>query len=303
MQSYKDRLKRESKRWASFANDPAENLTWVDSPTVMRHVNRMIAGDEKTSWFDVFRPTYLPQEKWGGVGLNLGCNHGMLDRQIMQAGLCAAFDASDVSEGSIEVAREEAAKAGLNINYEVADANHVELEENRYTLIIISMALHHFERLEHVFEQMNRALRPDGILIFNEFVGPTRFQWTDEQLYAINTLRNTLPESFRRTKSGQLLGDVERPDLAHFIKTDPFESIRSAEIMPLAREYMDVVEERPYGGTILHMLFHRILHNFDETNPLHVAMIEMLCKTEQLLIEGRALPSDFVTVAVKKKAR
>ena len=234
MRSYEDRLKRESERWAAFANHPAENLTWVDSPSVLRRVNRMVSGDEKLSWFDAFRPTCLPPEKCGG---------------------CGRFDASDVSEGSLEIARKEAAHAGLAINYELADANHVELEENRYALIVISMALHHFERLGHVFLQMNRALRPDGILIFNEFVGPTRFQWTAEQLHAINELRKTLPESFRRTISGELAGDVS----------------------------LDT------------------LHDFDESDPLHVALIELLCTSEQLSIGGGALPSHFMAVATGKK--
>lgn len=295
---YNERLARESQRWGV---DYLDQLTWLHSETVRRHVNHMITGDGDKSWIDFVREKYLPAEHRGGRGLSLGCNHGILERQIVQAGICSSIDAFDISEAGIALAREEAEKAGVNVQFKVVDANTMDLSSASYSLVFVIMALHHFDRLEHVFTQIRDALETGGIFVFNEFVGPTRFQWTDLQLEIINRLRACLPASMLLSPQGIPVKPAARPDLEHFIRTEPYEAVRSTEILPLTNDYFEILGQHDYGGTVLHMLFHLILGNFDEGNEDHVALIRMLCEAERILLESEVLPSDFTLVVAKRR--
>ena len=51
-----------------------------------------------------------------------------------------------------------------------------------------------------------------------------------------------------------------------FQQNDPSEAIRSEEIVPTLLRYFDILEFRPYGGAIQHMLLSGITGNFDENN-------------------------------------
>jgi len=296
-----DDLERVSRCWASLAEHHADRPNWLNSPTIVRRVNRRIGGDENRSWFDWFQSRYLPEARWGGRGLSLGCNHGLFERQILKRGICSAMDGYDVSRKSIEIARAAAAAEGLDLHYEVADVNTLALPPGRYDLVVAAAAVHHFERLEHVFAGVHEALTPAGFFVFNEYVGPARFQWTDAQLRAINRLRAALPPELRRLPDGSLAPPVARADLEALVREDPSESVRSDEIVPLARAHFDVVEQRDFGGTILHMFFHEILANFDDARPDHVALIEMVCAAEEVLIEEGILPSDFAVLVCRRK--
>jgi len=163
------------------------------------------------------------------------------------------------------------------------------------------MALHHFEQLEHIFTQIHEALEPGGVFVYNEYVGPSRFQWTDLQLTLINRFRACLPPALRMTREGKPAPLITRPDLDRFIQTEPFEAIRSEEILPLTRKHFNIIDQRDYGGTLLHMLFHGIMGNFDEENEDHVALIRILCTMERAMMETGILPSDFTVVAARRR--
>src|SRR5207237_9684219 len=57
--------------------------------------------------------------------------------------------------------------------------------------------LHHLEALEHILAGCAAALRPGGLLMVNEFVGPTRFQWTRQQVAMADHLQGLLPAELR----------------------------------------------------------------------------------------------------------
>jgi hypothetical protein len=82
---------------------------------------------------------------------------------------------------------------------------------------------------------------------------------------------------------------VTRPTPKQVAEVDPSEAIRSNEIIPLAMRNFRVMEHRPYGGTILHMLLHMTAGNFltEEARP----WLELLFELEDLLLPE--LGSDF----------
>jgi 2-polyprenyl-3-methyl-5-hydroxy-6-metoxy-1,4-benzoquinol methylase len=95
----------------------------------------------------------------------LGCGSGWLGR------FCARQDVRvvgyDISPGMIEIAREEAAREGLEAHYEVADMEELAPAETFDTCLLYD-SLHHSARADLVLASARRALRPGGTLLLAE---------------------------------------------------------------------------------------------------------------------------------------
>jgi hypothetical protein len=136
----------------------------------------------------------------------------------------------------------------------------------------------------------------------NEFVGPSRFQWTDRQLDLANALVALIPEELRRDLNGVgVKTEVSRPTVNEMIASDPSEAVRSAEIESLVKDHFDVFEEWNWGGTLNHLIFQNIAGNFDPDNVYHRNIIELLIHHENVLIREGLLPSDFKVFFARPK--
>jgi len=110
-----------------------------------------------------------------------------------------ACEAFDVAEGRIAKAQVLAQQAGYDhIRYAVQDANEIQLSPRQYDAVWSAATVHHFERLEHVFEQVAAGLKPGGLFILNEYIGPNRFQFPPRQRQVIQACHDLLPADYRR---------------------------------------------------------------------------------------------------------
>ncbi len=126
------------------------------------------------------------------------------------------------------------------------------------------MAMHHFSNLEHIFNELRKSLKPNGLFILNEFVGPSQFQWTEKQINITNELLEILPEKYKvDLTTGDLKERIYRPAIEFMNDYDPSEAIRSSDIVPLVAKYFKIEERIDYGGTILHLLLQNIVGNFN----------------------------------------
>lgn len=142
--------------------------------------------------------------------------------------------------------------------------------------------------------QVRTALTPRGLFVLEEYAGPTQFQWTDQQMELVRALLALLPAQLRRYRWGTCKEWEGRPTPAEVMAVSPFESIRSAEIVPLFREHFRVVVMRPLGGTLQRLLYNGIVHNFDPEDPEACRAIEAIYRVEDSLIDAGLLPSDFM---------
>ena len=273
---------------------------WLDWPFVEEeYVRPWISGDRGIGYLPYLFDRHverLPAERV----LSLGCGGGNLERAMVDLGLARRIDAYDVSPESIRLAGELAAAAGMaeQIRYSVADLDRVELPRQSYDVVFVKMALHHLERLEHVYEQIRRSLAPGGIFMFNEYVGPSRFQWTDLQLELMNELLAILPERQRRLPPFER---VARPDLEDMKTLDPSEAVRSAEIMPLLGDDFEILEHRPFGGTLLHILLSHVMAAFDLADEKERSILRLMFLYERTLIRHGVLASDFACVVARPR--
>ena len=303
-----DHASRVASHWSQLASDAfvrdLDRVSWSGIPQVHLNHNYLITGARETYWVEWMRERFFPGGDAGDV-LSLGCGAGHLDRIFKRCGFrFRSFTGIDISEGAIAHARALAAEIGLapTIRYMAADLNHFELPPQRFDFIFFFQSLHHIEALEDVLGHCQRALRPSGLLLVNEFVGPSRFQWTSRQLDMANALTAVLPEDLRRDlQQGGVKTEIVRPTVRHMVTHDPSEAVRSAEIEPLVKAYFDIVGEWNWGGTLNHLVFQNIAANFDQANACHRSLIELLIHHENELIRRELLPSDFKVFLARLK--
>lgn len=270
-----------------------ERIFWLNHPRVARlHFEKgLIDGLPWQNWVvgQLGRPA--------GVALELGCGDGASLAGFLRAGVASEGEGIDLPGRQFVSAPDIP-----NIRFLTADLNQIELEANRYDLIYALQAFHHFEALEHIMAQVNRALTPEGFFILDEFVGPDRFQWTTLQLSVTAAMLGLMPKSLRMYANGVEKREEGRSTPEEVIRVCPSEAIRSSDIVPLFRRNFDVVCEKQLGGTIQHMLYSGIIQNFPDDDSEVDHIIDSVDTLESLLISLGVLPSDFVLLVGRKRA-
>jgi SAM-dependent methyltransferase len=270
-------------RWsdANFTHALAET-SWMASTALLMHLNERATGDPARDWLSSWAHRWFVGDRLRV--LVLGCGEGWLERVVAHWPFVARIDAVDLS---VERAK---ALAPPNVHYAVADLNRDTLESNAYDVVVAHMILHHVENLEHALSEIEGAMKRDATLIVNEYVGPKRFQFSDDVLDHINRLAHCLGIESR-----------ERPPLQLMIDLDPSEAVRSDEIVPMLRERFEILEQKNLGGTILQHLLYGIVQDFPFEAPKKRAMIELMCRYEATLVDRGAIPCDFVICAGRKR--
>jgi SAM-dependent methyltransferase len=229
-----------------------------------------------------------PQCKNGKV-LVLGCGQSFAEHWLAASGTAQFAHGIDVSPGAIEKAQREVSVQGLigRVTHEVMDINHLNLAENSYDGLLISQAMHHFEKLEHICAEIVKGLKPGAPIVIDDFVGPTRFQYSDDRLSLMNRLLACLPPHLQKPM-------IERIPLEAFLRSDPSEGVRCGEIPGIIRQFFYIERELPYGGSIIYQLLQDIVPKIKHEDPSDRAIVDLLVAFEEYLIKSCKMESDFV---------
>lgn len=280
-------------------------LHWTELIAVHERLNTKISGDR---YIDLYlylqkfvkeRGLNLPVESC----LTLGCGAGDFERALSKYNFCLRHVACDISDEAIKKAKAKAEAEGWShLFYEVTDINRISLPQNAYDVVFGIHSVHHFTELEHIFSETKKALKPGGFFVLYEFVGPTKFQWTDKQLNIINSILQFLPERYcvSRKDGSTIKKKHWRPTLGEMDKIDPSEAVRSEDILKVLPSSFEVLERKALGGTILHVLLDGIAGNFDYDNPKDMRLLKMLFEIEDTFMEIGEIQSDFALVIARK---
>lgn len=237
------------------------------------------------------------------ASLDLGCGSGGCSRSLYSSGATARVEGIDISPERIEQAELWRTTEGVTGEFRVADVNTCELPRNRYDVIFSCQSFHHFVALEHIMEQVSGALTSRGLFVLDEYVGPTQFQWTDDQMHLVSGLLRTIPEKFRIYQANGTLKTWEaRPTPQEVEAVSPFEAIRSGEIEPLFSRFFDLLTIRRLGGTLQHLLYSGIMNNFRPGEAEADWNLGKVIAAEDLLIDQNILPSDFALLIGMKRS-
>ena len=274
---YKNR--RISKYWEK---PPQHGNNWYSFPITRDYIIESITGQSKkplTSWMIDNYLTDLPIKNL----LVVCCGHGNKERGLAKANFFEHCDAYDISEGAISSAKKLAIEAGVDakINYSVMDFNSPILKENEYDLILCNGALHHIENLEKCISTLYHSLKIGGWLWATEFIGPSRFRYSTEEVVLINKAKEMIPDEL----GGR---NLFHPDqLKPKLDADPSEAIRSSEIEKVLQENFTDLQIRYYGGNILmRVLNEEFFQNFEPNNEEHITLVHKLIKFEKDILKS-----------------
>lgn len=269
-----------------------ENLVWTASPTVRRYLHELVSGNPDCDWVTYLEWKHLPPRV--DRALVLGCGPGWLERALAGRGRFGSIVAYDFAQDTVDRARREALAAGLtSIEYRVVDLEREDLD-GPYGAIFANDVLHHISDLEGISERISDALTPEGRFLFCEYVGPNRFQYSDERMDVVNRYLRLIPDELRRDHvTGRILWKRERLSAAQVTLEDPTEAVRSEDVLPVARSRFAVEALYRYGGGLLNPLLFGIVPNFDESRPHDARLMRGLCEAEARLSDSGAIEPDF----------
>lgn len=277
--------------WSEVAPSTTE---WWSIGAVNQRWNRLITGDPAVDF-----PSYCAGRYLAGReslhGLSVGCGTGHRERRWARLGVFDRLDAVDLAAQAITEARAAAAEDGLGnvLNFAVADAMSADFAGGDYDVLLGLHSLHHFSDLRRVLSRLRSRLLPDGFAFIDEFIGPTKFQWTPRQYEAANGMLRLLPKRYRRRPDGRIKSAVPRPSLLSMRFDDPSEAVESGQLRDAIHAEFHVVEELPYGGTLLHIVLSGIAHNFRSSDSEAMALLHMCFDIEDALLAGDDLQHDF----------
>lgn len=283
-----------SKRWGK------QNLikrSFWQNRIIMSEFSRRISGSPDITPEQYFKNKYC--RKPFKRAISFGCGNGRLECKMAKIGVCKHIVGIDISSERVERAKKLIAPE-LSDKVDIVCDNIEDLQSTEpVDLVVLKGILHHTDSLELLCEKISDMLEPNGLIYFDDFVGPTRMQWTDKQLAMINRLLSCLPEELRRDltdpKGKTIKSRVKQQNVRSLIKSDPSEAIRSAQIMETLDKYFERVEVKPYGGAIIHQLFNRIMGNFEG----HEEIIKLILEIELILMDEGIVDSDYVWAVYK----
>jgi len=283
---------RITKAWNNANNLSQTN--WWSIPLVRKRWNLLITGDLNTEYTNYLIKKYL-YDRNNLKLLSPGCGTGSKELKFANFDNFQFIEAFDIAPNRIKVAKENAKQLGYkNINYSISDVFEFNFGNKNYDVVVFDSFLHHIKKIDKILDKIYFSLKPGGIFVINEYVGPNRFQWSKEQLKLSNKALGNLPLLFRkRWQSESKKSKIYRPGLLRMILSDPSEAVNSENILPKIKERFKVLEEKPYGGNILQLTLKDISHNFIEEGKEGIQLLNVLFDIEDdFLNNGNR--SDFI---------
>lgn len=262
------------KHWndaAKIQNNKKFRLRWWESPTIIRHVNHTICGEYIDGWnAGAIR---LLRHKMGGykTAISIGCGEGTKEMMLLERNLVQKFACFELAKERIIKGRELAEKRGLQdrIMFFNEDFFISKYSEQSYDMVFWDNSLHHMMDAYKAVKKSYEILNPGGVFFCNDFVGKSKFQWSDMELAIVNGIRMSLDEKIFQKSNGEIYKRIiSRPSIDSMNRSDPSEAADSASIIPAIREVFANPIIIPTGGLVYHLCLNGILSNIEEESDL-----------------------------------
>lgn len=268
-----DREAAERRRAAAYWDRPApvpKLARWWAWPRIVAHQNALICGEPLPAWgAGLVREI---ERRWPGRrfrrAVSVGCGNGAKELELLRSGLVQQFDLYEISEARIRHGKKLLAKAGLTdrVTWHTHDGVAALELGARYDLVTWDNGLHHMPDTARAVAASVTALRPGGVFLMNDYVGPNHFQWSQRTLAYATAVRHRLPEVLLRDPTDparRLARTFGRPDRDAMIALDPSEAATSEAILPAIRQHFPDARIWMLGGAVYHLALNDVLANLD----------------------------------------
>jgi SAM-dependent methyltransferase len=215
----------------------------MSEEVVRRYINNSVTGSPDLwpiEWLRNLVPSPFAS------ALSLGCGEGALERDLLSKNLCARLLGIDISAEALALAREKARVTGLTgVEYREGDLNKLDLPPSSFDAAFFHQSLHHVEDLNFCLSATVSALRPGSIVYFDEYVGPSRADWSMALIQGASEVFERLPAAVRRSRRLKLPVDWR----------DPTEAVRASEILEVVSRHFEITHRRDYGGNFLSVIY------------------------------------------------
>lgn len=272
--------------WSDLRRHDDWDAMWSGHPRVRAWINRRVSGDP-AMWPIGSLAQVVPERLPIARALSIGCGVGNLERSLVELDYATSVTGVDESAEAIGDARARAAKAGFGdrIRYLVDDGRAALSRERDLDAVFFHASLHHFARVGDLLEHVYRALRPGGILYVDEYVGPSRDEWTLARLARLNLEYRRLPWRAHRAR-------IVRAPVS---EKDPTEALESSRIPREVAARFRVLSRRDYGGNLLFVIY----PNLRRPGPEFESAIESLISREDALAD-RGVPGYFSVIIAER---
>jgi SAM-dependent methyltransferase len=203
-------------------------------------------------------------------------------------GIVESFDLYEISDARIEDGERRICAGGLTerVRFHKASALEEGQLSTEYDLVYWNNALHHMFDAERAVSWSRERLQQGGLFFMDDFVGPTRFQWTNRNLSYASCVRRSLPRNYLinpHDPTTVLRVEMKRPDPIRLAAADPTEAADSASILPAIQKHFPDARVILTGGAIYHLALADVLAHFDENNALDRALLTSLLLLDEAL--------------------
>lgn len=138
-----------------------------------------VSFNRHVEWPIIFR--YLEPGKKEKI-CDIACGDGTLSLLMAKKG--SEVSAIDLSDNAIKHAKEEASRENITVDFKIGNAENLPYESRYFDKVVSSCALEHFHNDFSALKEMNRILKPSGILVLT--VDSFTYPKTNEYLKKIH---------------------------------------------------------------------------------------------------------------------
>lgn len=208
------------------------------------------------------------------------------------------FDVVGVSAERVETAQEQIGRLGLtNIEVRVDDPGDLRLTKGAYSVVTGQYSIHYVEALESFWHACHTALHPGGVVLAQEYVGPSRLCWTEAQTEAADAaLAQLVPTEHKPHHQRMGEGLVEK-----LLRAEPTLAARSAELTSTCEGAgFEIVVNIGAGCGLLHPVLIGQIESYDPANWEHNRVLSGLFREEARLMTEGALDHSFAMFIARR---
>lgn len=205
----------------------------------------------------------------------------------------------ELNPAMLERGRNAAAAKGVVHRFDFVPMNINDLHlSDHYDIIMANHALHHFVKLEHIFDEIHNAMAPESYFFVNDMIGRNGHMFWDNTLDFLNCLWRCLPQHMKYHHQLKcFFTEREQWDCS----TEGFEGIRAQDILPLLDQKFKFIEFLPFFSMMNGIVDRGCGHNFDIEKPMDRAFLDWVYQLDEYCLREHLLkPTQMMATAVKK---